>query len=192
MADPARKRATYADLCAVPPHLVAEIIGGELRVHARPAPRHINAASVLGSRLGRTFRDGDDGPGGWWILDEPELHLIGGEEILVPDLAGWRVSTMPELPDKAYFETAPDWICEVLSPSTEAEDRSEKMPIYAAAGVSHAWLLNPVLQTLEVYRRESQRWLLLATHRGDALIRAEPFDAVELDFGALFRPPTVR
>lgn len=188
MANPAQKRATYADLCAAPRDRVAELIDGVLRTHPRPAPRHARAASKLGARLDSAFDEGESGPGGWWILDEPEIHFADGD-VLVPDLAGWRVSRMPELPQTAYFQLAPDWICEVLSPSTEAEDRADKMPIYARAGVVHAWLVDPLLETLEVFRLESLRWTLLMTVRGAAKVRAEPFDDVELELASLWGAP---
>ncbi len=188
MADPARKLATYDDLLAVPDRFVAEIIAGELRAQPRPGPRHACASSVLGGDLGGAFQRGRGGPGGWWILDEPELHLAGGD-ILVPDLAGWRVTRMPDLPETAYFGVAPDWVCEVLSPSTEADDRADKLPIYARAGVAHAWLVDPILKTLEVLRREGDRWTLFGTYKGDAAVRAEPFDAVPLELGALWGKP---
>lgn len=149
--------------------------------------RHALASSRLGGRLGRAFDEGIDGPGGWWILDEPELHL--GDDILVPDLAGWRVERMPDLPQTSYFELAPDWICEVVSPSTVADDRAEKMPAYAAAAVAHAWLVDPIARTLEVFRREGARWLLLATSRDTGLVRAEPFEALDLELDALWRAP---
>lgn len=185
MAETARKRATYGDLLAVPDRLVAEIIGGELRTMARPAPRHAWASSRLGERIGGAFNIGGNGPGGWIILDEPELHLPDGD-IVVPDLAGWRADRMLVLPEEAYFETVPDWVCEILSPSTEADDRADKMPIYVAAVVGHAWLVDPLVRTLEVYRRQETRWSLVATHKGDALVRAEPFEELELPLAALW------
>jgi len=191
MAEPARKIATYADVLAAPPHVVAEIVGGVLHTFPRPAPRHTAASSGLGSCLGPPFQFGSGGPGGWWILDEPELHLCDGEAIVVPDLAGWRAGTMPELPETAYFVQAPDWICEVLSPSTEAFDRAEKMPVYAQAGVGHAWLVDPVVRTLEVFRLHQGKWLLIETHRDNAVVRAEPFDAVELPLAVLWGKPAV-
>src|SRR5437016_825432 len=137
MADPAKKRATYEDVLRAPEHVVAEIINGELRLSPRPGKPHARATSSLGIELGGPFDRGRGGPGGWIILDEPELHL--GEEVVVPDLAGWRRERMPTLDEAAYFTLAPDWICEALSKSTEADDRADKLPIYAAAGVEHAW-----------------------------------------------------
>ena len=188
MAEPARKRATYEDLLAAPRNLVAEIVGGVLHTHPRPAPRHALAASGLGAVVGSPFHHGRGGPGGWWILDEPELHLADGD-VLVPDLAGWKLETLPELPETAYFTRAPDWVCEVLSPSTEADDRAEKMPLYASAGIAHAWLVDPLIKTLEIFRLQAGSWPLVRTARGDAPVRAEPFDAIEIDLGALWRPP---
>ncbi|MBK8995853.1 MAG: Uma2 family endonuclease [Myxococcales bacterium] len=182
MTEPARRRATYDDLLAVPEHLVAEILDGELVTSPRPAARHSVSASVAGSELLGSFHrkpGGPHGPGGWWILHEPELHL--GQDVLVPDLAGWRRERMPAIPDVAAFDLAPDWICEVLSASTERLDRTQKLRIYAREGVRHCWLINPVQHTLEVYRQEHERWLLLSTHSNRDLARAEPFDAIELD-----------
>lgn len=176
------RAATYEDLLKVPDHLVAEILEGELYATPRPAVSHAVAASVLGSELGNPFQQGRGGPGGWWILDEPELHL--GADVLVPDLAGWRRERLPELPDAAAITVAPDWVCEVLSPSTEALDRVPKLRIYARERVSHVWFVNPKTQTLEVLRLESGPWMLVATHDGDASVSVEPFDAISLD---LFR-----
>lgn len=189
MGQPAEKlrRATYADLLAVPAHLIAEIINGELRTQPRPAPAHAEAASALGGELYGPFRKGVGGPGGWRILDEPELHLGPEPDVLVPDLAGWRLERMPRRPETAYFEIPPDWVCEVLSPSTEADDRADKMPTYAREGVRYAWLVDPILKTLEVFVLSAERrWMLAGTHRGDARVRAEPFDAIELHLALLW------
>jgi Uma2 family endonuclease len=182
--NPLKTGATYDDLVAVPENLVAEMFDGELYATPRPAPSHARAASVLGIELGGPFDRGHNGPGGWWIIDEPELHF--GADVLVPDLAGWRRTRLPSMPAEAYFSVPPDWVCEVLSPSTEALDRVKKLRIYAREGVAHAWLVNPVLRTLEVLSLESQRWTLVATHEDDAKVRAAPFDAVELELGALW------
>ena len=174
-----KPRATYEDLLKVPDEKVAEIVDGELYVSPRPPAPHALAATVLGVDLGGPFHRGRGGPGGWWIVHEPELHV--GEDIVVPDLAGWRRERMPEFPKTAFFTLAPDWLCEVLSPSTERLDRARKLRVYAREGVGHVWLVNPEARTLEVYRSAEERWLLLATHASDAIVRAEPFDAIELD-----------
>ncbi len=184
MSDPARRKATYEDVLRAPPHFVAELIGGEIFLHPRPAAPHAMAATALGEELGPPFKRGKGGPGGWIIIDEPELHL--GPDVLVPDLAGWRRDTMDHVPNAPYFEVRPDWICEVLSPSTERVDRADKLPIYASAGVQYAWLVNPLQHILEVLRREGERWLTVSTYRDDARVRAEPFEAIELELAILW------
>jgi Uma2 family endonuclease len=170
--------ATYDDLVAVPDHLVAEILDDELYTSPRPAPRHSLAASRLGAHLMPAFDRGSGGPGRWLILFEPELHL--GRDVLVPDIAAWRRERMPRLPDEAWFPLAPDWICEVLSPSTTTIDRTKKLRIYAREGVGHAWLVDPIAQTLEVLRLEGGRWAIVATHAGAEVVRAQPFEALEI------------
>jgi Uma2 family endonuclease len=187
MAEPAKPiQRVYEQFLAVPSHRVAEIIRGALVTQPRPAPRHARASSLLGARLTGPFDLGEGGPGGWIILDEPELHL--GDDVLVPDLAGWRRERMHVLPDAAYFELVPDWVCEVLSPGTQAIDRADKMPIYAERHVVHAWLVDPLAKLLEVYRLESSRWLQIGTWSGDAKVRAEPFDAIEIALDQLWSP----
>ena len=180
MANP-RRRATYDDLMKVPNTMVAEIIDGELITNPRPATPRALAGSLLGSDLISDFH-GPPGsgakPGGWWILFEPELHF--GGDVLVPDLAGWRRDHLPVLPNVAAMTQAPDWACEVISPSTGAIDRSRKMRIYARESVHHLWLVDPSPRTLEVYRLEEGRWIVASTHGGDDVVRAEPFEAVEI------------
>ena len=182
-----RRRATYAELCQVPDHKVAEILDGELIVSPRPALRHAGASSGLGGLLWGPFQGGRSGPGGWWILDEPELHLAN--DILVPDLAGWRRERLPVIPDMAYLTLAPDWVCEVISPATERMDRSRKMRIYAREGVQYLWLLDPLVRTLEVLRLESARWVLLGTHSDADVVCVEPFEAVEIELTVLWPDP---
>lgn len=165
-------------------NLVGEIIEGDLITSPRPAARHARASSRLGTSLGGPFDRGVGGPGGWVILDEPELHLA--HDVIVPDLAGWRRERMPSIPDVAAFELAPDWICEVLSSSTAAVDRSKKLPLYAREKVAHAWLVDPIAKTVEVLRLVGDSWSLVSTYAGDVTVRAEPFDSVELDLAALW------
>lgn len=180
----AKRPATYEDLLKVPDHFVAEILEGELYATPRPAMPHAVAASALGSELGGPFQQGRGGPGGWWILDEPEIHL--GSDVIVPDLAGWRRSRVPQVPAVAAMTIPPDWVCEILSPSTEALDRVPKLNAYARERVAHVWFLNPRSQTLEVLRLEEARWTVVATHDGDASVTVEPFDAVPLDLYRLW------
>jgi Uma2 family endonuclease len=185
-ASPAMQRATYEDVLRAPRHVVAEVLHGVLHTHPRPAMPHALAASALGEELGPPFKRGRGGPGGWIILDEPEIHLGPDPDILVPDLGGWRRERLPDVPDAAYLTLAPDWACEVLSPSTEDVDRAEKVPIYARERVSHVWLVDPLVRTLEVFRLDADTYRVVATYRGAATVRAEPFDAIELDLGVLW------
>jgi len=179
---------TYADIEALPEHLVGEILGGELVVSPRPAIPHAKAASTLGMLLGMPYQLGVDGPGGWWILFEPELSLGVDRRFdpVVPDLAGWRVETMPTLPLAAQFKSVPDWVCEVTSPSSIRHDRVLKLPFYAQAGVRHVWLVDPLAKTLEVYRLVDGHWLVAASFGGDDVIRAEPFDGIDLPLKTLW------
>jgi Uma2 family endonuclease len=181
------KRATYEDVLAAPAHLVAQVIDGVLVTMPRPAAPHARAASTLGMDVGGPFDRGRGGPGGWHILDEPELHL--GADIVVPDLAGWRRERMPTLPRGAFFTAAPDCLCEVLSPSTAGIDRGSKLAIYAREQVPHVWFVDPEARTLEVLTLDGPTYRLTAVHHGDARVRAEPFEAVELELGALWLPP---
>jgi Uma2 family endonuclease len=185
-ADPALRPATYADLEAVPPHLVAEIVDGRLETHPRPRPRprHGGAASELAYELTGPFRRGRGGPGGWIFISEPQLHL--GPDVVVPDLAGWRRERLPVEPETTYIETPPDWVCEILSPSTERLDRGPKRRIYGAAGVSHLWLLEPQAKVLECFALAAGQWLLQATFQPGDEVRVEPFDAVGFPLDGLF------
>jgi len=178
---PARRKATYDDLAGVPDPLVAELIEGDLYTSPRPAVAHARVASALLQDLHGFDQPGGirSTPGGWWILVEPELHFAA--DVLVPDLAGWRRERLPELPDTPALTLPPDWICEVVSPSSGALDRGRKMPVYAREQVAHLWLVDPRTRTLEVYRLEDGHWVVASTHGGEEAIRAEPFEAVALD-----------
>jgi len=185
MADPAAKRrATYQDVLDAPEHLVAEIIGGELRLSPRPGGPATSVASNLGGELIPRFNSGRGGPGGWILLFEPELHL--GDEILVPDLAGWKLDRLPVVPAGAAFTVTPNWVCEVASPSSVYTDRYDKLPIYAAAGVEHAWLVNPTYRSIEAFRLYDGKWLAVSSHNGNTSARIEPFEAIELDLSVLW------
>ena len=180
----ARRRATYQDVLDAPAHRVAEIVDGTLYTHPRPAPPHTTASSVLGGELNPPFHRGHGGPGGWWILYEPELHL--GDDILVPDLAGWRRERMPELPDTAYFTLAPDWACEVLSASTRRLDLHGKRPIYAREGVAWLWLVEPTDRTLEAFELRGGQWVLIGSAKDDEPVSIPPFDAITFSLGDLW------
>jgi Uma2 family endonuclease len=185
-----RRRATYQDVVDAPEHMVAEIIDGELYTWPRPASPHLRAGSLLSAALIASFQEGfrDARPGGWWMAREPELHF--DSDVLVPDLTGWRRERMPVWPNVAYFTLAPDWVCEVLSTSTARIDRTKKLAIYAREQVSHAWLLDPLSRTLEVFVREAHAWRLHAKYAEHERVRAVPFDAIELDLSTLWTPST--
>jgi Uma2 family endonuclease len=179
---PLKKRATYDDLREVPDRFVAEMFDGDLYASPRPALPHAHATSVLVAQLIGGFHR--SGPGGWVILCEPELHF--GNDVLVPDLAGWRRERLPKVPPDAYMTLAPNWICEVLSATTEHIDRGKKLRIYARERVGHAWLLDPLRQTLEVLALELGNWVGDASHEGSAKVRVAPFGSKALGLGPLW------
>lgn len=176
--------ATYEDVLNAPAHMVAELVHGALHLQPRPAARHGFASSLLGGEIVGPFGRGNGGPGGWWIIDEPELHL--GENVLVPDLAGWRRERMPEFPDTAFFELAPDWVCEILSPSTRQFDLVEKRDLYGEAGVSDLWFVDPLARTLEAFANNEGSWTLVAALKDDDKVSVRPFDAIEFELSALW------
>lgn len=181
---PSRPKATYQDVLDAPENMVAELIEGALHLQPRPAFRHARASSILGVEIGGSFDRGRGGPGGWWILDEPELHF--GPDVLVPDLAGWRRDRMPELPDAPWCDLAPDWVCEVLSPGTRRLDLTDKRRLYAAAGVAHLWFVDPLARTLEAFALQGGAWVLVAALGGDEDVCVPPFDAVTFPLSALW------
>ena len=183
-APDAPPRATYRDVLDAPIHRVAEIVDGALHTHPRPASPHTRASSSLGIKVGGPFDHGVGGPGGWWIADEPELHL--GDDILVPDLAGWRRARMPDWPAVAWFTLAPDWVCEVLSPSTREFDLTDKRPVYAREKIAHLWLVDPLARTLEAFELRNGEWTLIAGARDDDLASIRPFDAVSFSLADLW------
>jgi len=183
-ANTPKRPATYADVKAVPEHLVAEIIGGELMTHPRPSPRHGASATSLANELAGPFQKGRGGPGGWFFIVEPEVKF--GGDLLVPDLAGWRRERLPALPKKNYFTTVPDWVCEVLSGSTEKRDRTLKMRIYGEAGIPHIWLIDPRLQILEVFELRDGHWTKIGDWNSDDEVRAPPFDAISFSLADLW------
>ena len=183
MAEIAKVKATYNDLYGIPENATGEIIDGELIVTPRPSMGHGYAVTTLGHEVGPPYRFGRGGPGGWIFIFEPEIRL--GENILVPDLAGWRKERF-RAPEENWISVCPDWVCEALSPSSLRIDRVKKMPLYGLYGVQHFWLVDPVAKTLEVFRLESGRWLLLYAFSENDRIRAEPFQEIKIDLGNLW------
>jgi Uma2 family endonuclease len=172
---PKARPATYADIEALPSNLVGEILFGALHTHPRPAPRHGVAAGELQHELTGPFRRGQGGPGGWIFVVEPELHL--GPHVVVPDIGVWRRERLTPFPDTAFIETPPDWLAKVLSPATQAIDRTDKLAIYAGYGVGHCWYVDPIARTLEVLALTSGKWLLAAAFKDADAVCAPPFEA---------------
>jgi Uma2 family endonuclease len=184
MAEPAKKRVTYEDLFTIPENTTGEIIGGELIVSPRPSRKHVYAASTLGSEIGPAYHTGRGGPGGWIILIEPEIGL--GEDILVPDLAGWKRERLPASEEHNWISVSPDWICEIISPRTVRTDRVKKVRVYAQHKIPHLWLIDPIHKTLETYRFQSGSFMLAGVYEGNEKVRAEPFPEVEIDLSILW------
>jgi Uma2 family endonuclease len=182
-----KQGATYDDLVDLPDNVTGEIIAGDLYATPRPPLGHGLLHTRLCGRIEGRFGEGGGNPGGWWIVTEPELHL--GPDVLVPDLAGWRLQRMPAYPSRAAHVTlAPDWVCEILSPSTARLNRAAKLPAYAREGVRHAWLVDPAARTLEIFRLEDGRWVLTAVRSDTDLVRPEPFEAAEFDLASWWPP----
>ncbi len=181
-----KRDATYAQIEALPAHVTGEILNGVLHTHPRPAPRHGVTAGELQTELTVPFGRGRGGPGGWIFIVEPELHL--GPHVVVPDIAGWRRERLTPFPDTPYIETPPDWLAEVLSPSTLAADRTEKLPIYAEFGVGHCWYAGPIAKTLEVFALTAGKWLLAATFKNDDPVTAPPFEVHTFPLDVLWIP----
>lgn len=177
------RKATYADVVAAPARYIAELIAGDLMLTPRPATPHAVASSRLGAILGGPFDLDPDG--GWILLDEPELHF--GSDVVIPDLAGWRRARFPaDAAEVAFITVPPDWVCEVVSPSTARWDRTRKSVVYAQVGVASWWVIDPVAQTLEVFRNEGGRWLLIAVHSGGDPVCVEPFERLAWTLSALW------
>jgi Uma2 family endonuclease len=183
--DPNKRRATYEDLEAVPEGLKAEIIDGELHIYQHPASGHQLAASILVQLLGPPLQLAKRGPGSWWIIHEPWVEF-GKGNIFRPDLAGWRRERMPSYIDVNVITLAPDWVCEVHSPSTVKVDRGRKLQFYAQHGVTHAWYIDPLDRWVEIYELQDARLVMCATYGGNERIRAVPFESVEIPLAYLW------
>ena len=183
---PALEYSLYDQLMALPENLTGEILLGQLHTQPRPAGPHAWTESALESELFRPFSGGRGGPGGWWILVEPEVHFVIDSEVCVPDIAGWRRERMPKIPRGHRFTVAPDWVCEILSPSTASKDREIKMPIYAHYGVSHVWLVDPLAHTLEAFKARDGGWVKIGAYREDDRVSIVPFDAVTIELAGLW------
>ncbi|RKH12339.1 Uma2 family endonuclease [Corallococcus praedator] len=173
--------ATLADIEALPEGVVGEIIDGTLYTHARPRAGHMDLMGALIEGLRGPFQRGQGGPGGWWVLVEPGIQVEGSPEFS-PDLAGWRRERLATLPSGSCT-IAPDWACEILSPSTRAYDQRIKRPFYARLGIRHLWFIDIEARTLTVSELRDGRWMEMGVYGEDDVIRAAPFDAIELRLG---------
>lgn len=188
MADPLPRPAGWAEILAAPPGVEVEVIGGELWTHARPRPEHGRAQSALSYGLFGPFDRGRGGPGGWWLINEPDV-AFGAHDIVSPDIAGWRRERVPEFPCERPVAVRPDWVCEVLSPSTALRDRRDKAALYLEAGVPWYWLVDTRARLLEAFEATGGRWLRLGAWSEADVARVPPFDAVDLFVADLFPPP---
>lgn len=189
MPEALRRLATYADLLALADDVRAEILAGEIVTSPAPLPRHSNAQRALGRFVGGPFHDDDGrgGPGGWWIFVEVDVAL-GRHDVVRPDLAGWRRERLTKPDDVRPIEIAPDWICEILSPSTSRRDRVDKRKLYAKHRIPHYWIVDVDARMLEAFTLHDDTWLLDGAYDDTATVRIPPFDAIELEVGRLFLP----
>ena len=181
----AKSISLYEQLEQLPESLTGQILNGQLYTHPRPNGKHILISSNVGAELHGPFQKGKNGPGGWWILQEPEVHLTLNSEVVVPDLAGWKKERLPEIPDTHKFTVIPDWICEIFSPSTESIDKEIKMPLYAKYGVKYLWLIHPIKKSLQAFKLTNNEWILQGTFEGNDAISIEPFDSINIKLNDL-------
>jgi len=189
MSARAPKPATYADLLSLPEDVRAEILSGQIVTSPAPLPRHSKVQGAVRRFIGGPYDDDDGhgGPGGWWIFVEVDVQL-GRHDIVRPDLAGWRRERLSDPGNRRPIDVVPDWICEVLSPSTASRDRVIKRKLYAESGIRHYWIVDVDARILEVFELAGDRWALVATYGDDATARIPPFEEVELPIGRLFLP----
>jgi len=178
----------YTQLEALPKNMTGQIVNNRLIAMPRPTVPHCLARSVLGADILPSYQYGRGGPGGWWIIDEPEVHFIRDIEVVVPDIAGWRKERMPRPPRTHRCEIVPDWVCEIASPSTAKLDRTEKMPLYAKYGVRYLWLVDPLLKTLEVYELRDGCWLNIKNYKDNDAVSAVPFNEIVIQLDDLWIP----
>jgi len=182
----AARKMPYELLLELPENVVGEIINGQLYTQPRPAKPHALACASLEIDIGSAYHKGRGGPGGWWIIVEPEIHFVRDREVLVPDLAGWRRERLSSMTGDHRFEVVPDWICEILSPSTARDDRLTKMPVYARYGVSHLWLVDPLAHSLEAFALEQGRWVIVGLYGDQETAKIPPFQEIDLQLTELW------
>lgn len=182
----AERKTPYQSLLELPEHVVGEIINGQLYTQPRPAAPHALACASLEIEIGSAYHKDRGGPGGWWIIVEPEIHFVRDTEVLVPDIAGWRRERLPKMPRDHRFEVVPDWVCEMLSPSTARDDRVTKMPVYARYGVPYLWPVDPLARSLEAFALEQGRWVVIGLYGDQAEANISPFQELALQMTELW------
>lgn len=182
MRAPAKEKATYDDVLRAPENMVAELIDGELYTWPRPRARHGTAQTRILIDVGGKYGIGHK-PDAWWLITEPEVHL--GSNAVVPDIGGWRPARMPRLPD-SHISLVPDWVCEVLSPSTARVDRGKKLATYARFGVPWAWYVDVDEHAFEVMRLDGEKWTIVEVFTEPEIVHAEPFPAADIDLGLIW------
>jgi len=180
--------AAYQDVENLSARAIGELFDGRLHAQPRPAAPHVHTQFFVGGHLFNPFYRGIGGPGGWVILAEPEIHFKLDLDVTVPDLAGWRRARKLKFPTGHKIELVPDWICEILSPSTRSIDQEIKMPLYARYGVSYLWLVEPIEHVVDAYRLQGGEWVAVGRYTGTTQAAIPPFDAVLLDLGSLWMP----
>ncbi len=188
MAEPIRRPAGWEDILAAPGDVKAEVLGGDLILHPRPLAPHGLTQAALTGELSRPYYRGIGGPGGWWFVIEPDV-AFGAHDIVAPDLAGWRRERMPVLATERPVLLAPDWVCEVVSPSSARRDRIHKAGLYLSGGVPYYWLLDEGLRSLEAFEAQAGRWVRLGAWTDGDTASVPPFEAVQLEIACLFAVP---
>ena len=175
----------YKELCDLPDNVVGEILNEELVVSPRPAFKHARAGSSLVSKIFDSYDEGNTGPGGWWILYEPELRFP--YDVVVPDIAGWKRERLQNPSEMKVFEVSPDWVCEVLSPSTARHDKISKFKIYAENKVPYYWIVDPLNRVLEIFILDGKTYkLAFIFGKNDDVKAAPPFEELEFNLGSLW------
>lgn len=182
-APPTRNSASAEDAFAnAPSNLRAELLHGTVLMAPAPAPLHqVHVAELLRRLSGYDRRGrGPTDPGGWLIVPDPEVDLGEAPDKFRPDVAGWRFERATFSLREPAITVAPDWVCEVLSPSTETIDRAIKAPLYASYGVEWLWLIDPEDCSIEVFHNDRGTFRPTHTFRASSAGSLPPFEGAPM------------